>query len=345
MVEIDPQGGGYAREQLPQLYRSLIERVEAIPGVSSASLSYYGLFSGGRRNNVVTIDSYSPQSDDDLRIQDSFVTPRYFETVGVPIVAGRGFEPEDRKGSPRVAVVNETFARHFFGVESPVGKRFGVDGEGSGRDIEIVGVAKDIIYDDHREETPRFAYYPVFQDSTYLHSLEVRTDIDPAGVIPLVRRAVADEASELPVLEVRTLADQIERSLRGDKRVSQLTSFFGLLALVLACIGLYGVMAFGVVQRTNEIGIRTALGANPVQVLWMVLKDGLLLVGVGILVGIPAALAATRLASSLLFGLGVMDPLAMFGAIAFLLLVAIVAGLLPARRASSLSPTSALRYE
>ncbi len=225
-----------------------------------------------------------------------------------------------------------------------MGQRFGVDGEGSGRDIEIVGVAKDITYDDHREETPRFAYYPVFQDATYLHSLEVRTNIDPAGIVPLVRQAVA-EAKELPILEVRTLTDQIERSLRSDKRISQLTSFFGLLALLLACIGLYGVMAYGVAQRTNEIGIRTALGANPVQVLWMVLKDGLLLVGLGILVGIPAALASTRLASSLLFGLGVMDPVAMSGAILFLLLVAIVAGLLPARRASNLSPTSALRYE
>ncbi len=345
LAEIDPQGGGYAREQLPQLYRDLLERVEAIPGVSSASLSYYGLFSGGRRNNAVTIDSYSPQSDDDLRIQDSYVTPKYFETLGVPVVAGRGFVPEDQKGSPKVAVVNETFARHFFGGESPVGKRFGVDGEGSGRDIEIVGVAKDITYDDHREKTPRFAYYPAFQDATYLHSLEVRTNIDPAGVVPLLRRAVAEKAKELPILEVRTLTDQIERSLRSDKRVSQLTSFFGLLALILASTGLYGVMAYGVAQRTNEIGIRTALGANPVQVLWMVLRDGLLLVGIGILVGIPAALASTRLAASLLFGLGVMDPLAMTGAILFLLLVAIAAGLLPARRASNLSPTSALRYE
>ena len=273
------------------------------------------------------------------------MTADYFETVGVPLLLGRGFQPGDRDDAPKVAVVNESFARHYFGDESPIGKRFGVDGEGSGSDIEIVGVAKDLKYNDFREETPRFVYYPVLQDMTYLSSIEIRTNGPPEAVSALVRQAVAEAGPDLPILDMVTLSGQIDRSLSSDKLISRLTSFFGLTALLLASIGLYGVVAYGVAQRTNEIGIRIALGAGQFQVLWMVLKDSMSLVGLGILIGIPATLAATRLTSSVLYGLDAMDPAAILGATLLLCAVAALAGYLPARRASRLDPSKSLRYE
>jgi predicted permease len=291
------------------------------------------------------VGSFSPRSDDDLRIQETFVTPEYFETIGIPLLAGRRFEEKDREGAPRVAVVNETFARHFFGEVSPVGRRFGTDGDESSQDIEIVGVAKDLKYNDIREETPRYVYYPARQGGSYLYSLEVSTGADPLLVAAQIRRTVTEVARDLPIEYVITLPDQIDRTLRDEQRISQLTSFFALLALLLASIGLYGVMAYGVAQRTNEIGVRIALGAHRFQVLWMVIRGGMILVGIGILIGIPAALATTRLASSLLYGLTATDITTMAGATLVLLLVAICAICLPARRASRLDVATALRYE
>jgi predicted permease len=345
LLELDPQGGGYAQEQLPQLYEDLLARVESLPEVRSASLSLFSLFYGGRWISEAAVDGYTQKNDRDLQIEATMVTPEYFETVGVPLILGRGFHLSDREGAPQVAIVNETFARHFFAGESPIGKRFGIGGEESSRDIEIVGMVKDLKYHRMREDAPRFIYFPVMQQMDWLNSLQIRTSGDPAAVAPMVRRAVTDVADNLPILEVKTLTEQIDRSLRGDQLISRLTSFFGLLALLLASIGLYGVMAYAVAQRTNEIGIRIALGAGRSQVLWMVMRDGMILVGIGVVLGILASLASTRLASSLLFGLGATDLATMAGATLILCFVAIFAGYLPARRAAGLDPSHALRYE
>ena len=261
-------------------------------GVVGLLTARWALLAGSRWITEATIEGSSAESDVDQGIEVMMVTPNYFDTLGAPVVLGRSLEPTDRESTPRVAVVNEAFARHFFSGQSPLGKRFGTDGEESSRDIEIVGVAKD-----------------------------------------------------LPILEVRTMTDQIARSLRTEKLVSQLTGFFGLLALLLASIGIYGIMAYAVAQRTNEIGIRMALGAERFHVVWMVLKDTLVLVGLGMAAGVAAAIASTRLVTSMLYGLAATDPITIAIAIAILGLVAALAGYLPARRAARLDPLTALRYE
>jgi predicted permease len=303
------------------------------------------LFYGGRWISEASVDGFVPKNDRDEQIEATMVTPKYLETVGAPVIVGRGFLEGDREGAPKVAIVNETFARHFFAGESPVGKRFGTDGEDSSREIEIVGMVRDLKYHSMREEAPRFVYFPVMQQMYFLNSLEVRTAGNPDVVAPMVRRTITDVARNLPILEVKTLNEQIDRSLRGDQLISRLTGFFGLLALLLASIGLYGVTAYAVAQRTNEIGIRIALGAGRARVLWMVLRDAVILVGIGIVIGILGALASTRLASSLLFGLGATDLGTMAWAALILCLVAIFAGYLPARKAARLDPSHALRYE
>jgi predicted permease len=343
LVDVDPQGGGFAEEQLLGLYGEVVERLEAIPAVQSASVSYYTPFSGIGWRTGATVDGYEPQSADDQMIRINAVTPGHLDTVGIPLVEGRPLRAEDLEGAPRVAVVNRAFARHFFGDESALGRRFGVDGDDSGRDILIVGVAADIKYYDVRDEPLRFVYFPVAQMVDYLGSIEVRTDGDAAALAPVVRAAIADVSNQLPIVGTRTLSAQVERTLHQDSLFSHLTSLLGGLALLLASIGLYGVLAYSVARRTNEIGVRVALGAGRRQVLWMILQDGLRLVLLGILLGIPVAIAAGRFTSSLLYGLEPTDPVTIIVATLSLTAVATLAGFLPAWCAARLDPVAALR--
>jgi predicted permease len=345
LVEIDPQGGGYDLEELPNLYRELTETVESLPQVRSASLSYFNVFTSSRYILDATVAGFTPQTDDDDSIEATLVTPRYFETVGIPLALGRTLEWTDRDGAPKVAVVNETFARHFFPDRPAVGERFGIEGDGTSQEIEIVGVVKDITYHNHREGTPPYVYFPITQNMDYLSSMEIRTSGEPTTLVPQIRQVVNQVAGDLPILELRTLDDQMERSLHEDKLISRLTGFFSLLALTLTSIGIYGVMAYAMAQRTHEIGIRIALGASRTRVVRMALLDVLMLVGLGIALGIPAALASSRVASSLLFGLGTTDFTTLLVAVVVLAAVAAFAGYLPARRASRLDPATALRYE
>jgi predicted permease len=343
IVDIDPQGGGYSPDQLPGLYRDLTERLEALPGVDSASLSYFSLLTGSRWRTEASVAGYSPPSEDAVNIEATFVTPGYLETIGVPLVGGREPDERDREGAPKVAMVNEAFARHFFGNHAPLGKRFGVEGEESSQEIEIVGVVKDLKVHDLWSETPRLVYFPVAQHGEYLYSLQVHGRSELAAA--QVRDAVAGVARDLPIVSVRSLDQQVERSLRQERLLSQLTAFFGLLALLLAAVGLYGVLAYGVSQRTNEIGIRMALGAEPSRVLRTVLGTAMGWVGTGIAIGLAAALAASRFLSSLLFGLDPIDVATLLLTTAALVLVAALAAYGPARRASRLDPVRALRYE
>jgi predicted permease len=345
LVEIDPQGGGIPEKQLPNLHRELLDRIGALPDVSAASLSLYGLLGNSRRIHSVSVDGSAARPDEDTRAQTLWVTPRYFEVIGVPVVAGRGFDERDRDGAQRVAIVSESFARRFFGGRPAVGRRFGVDGPESSREIEIVGMVRDIKPTDLWEPPPPLFYRPAAQMPGYLNSIDVRTSRDPAIIAPQLRQVVADVAPNLPILDVTPLVTRIDASLRGERTLSQLTGVFGLVALLLASIGLHGVLAYGVARRTGEIGLRLALGAARRQVLWMVLGDALAWVGAGAVVGLLATLALGRLLSTLLFGLDPIDPITMVVAGATLVVVAVAAAYWPARRAARLDPLNALRCE
>jgi len=346
LVSIDPQGGGIPRERLQDIHRELLERIGALRDVSAASLSMYGLLSGSQGFNGVWADGPVAQPEEDLNAQTLIVTPRYFEAIGLPLVAGRPFDDRDQAGAQQVAIVTESFARRFFGGDSAAGRRFGVDGPQSSGTIEIVGTVRDVKASDLREPPPPLFYLPAAQvPEGYLRSVEVRCRIDPAAMEPRVRRLIAEVAPDLPVVSATPLSARVDASLRDERALSRLTGLFGLLALLLAAVGLHGVLAYGVIQRTGEIGIRLAIGAEGRQVLWMVLGEALAWVGIGAAVGLAATLALGRLLSSLLFGLDPLDPATIVVATATLVAVTVAAAYWPARRAAKLDPLTALRYE
>ena len=221
--------------------------------------------------------------------------------MGVPVLLGRAFGPRDAQTSPKVAVINETMARRFFASESPVGQRFGLSEAEHSGDIEVVGVVRDAKYESLGEKAKPAAYYPYTQRIQYLGDFAVRFSGDARAMIPQIREAIGEVNRNLPIAEIRTLAEQVDESLASQKLIAHLSSFFGLLALLLASVGIYGIMSYAVERRTSEIGIRMALGARREDILGMVMRETLWLVGAGIAVGIPAALASTRLIASQLF--------------------------------------------
>jgi predicted permease len=337
---------------LTALYDELLRRVKSLPGVEQASLVGYSpmsrrewLVMGENPGNMSEISpqGYTPGPDEEMDIHWMQAYPNSFATLGIPLVAGRDFSPQDDRQSQRVAVINESMARRFFGNENPIGRRFSVrTGE-----IEIIGVAKDVKYRSFRDPGRPMFYQPFHQANTGRGqmTLVVRTTGDTAPIAAAMQREARALDPAMPMFTAETLNAQLDASLAQERLVAMLSSLFGLLALALACIGLYGVMAYDVARRTREIGVRMALGASARRVAQLVLRETMWLVGIGVVIGLGAALAATRWVNSLLYGLQPHDPLTIGLAVLTLLIVAAIAGYLPARRASRVDPMVALRHD
>ena len=345
LLQVDTSATGYKSEdpKLPALLSEVEDKVRTIPGVQAASFAFITFNQG-----FWTSPAYSrhkPQADDSSTIRHNIVGQDFFAAMGLQLVLGRGFTPHDTKNSQKVAVISESMAQRFFPNGSPIGQRFGIDGPESAEQIEVIGVVTDAKYGSLTEEIRPMAFYPHSQSPDALGNLVVRFSGPSSSVVPQIRQTLKSINRNLPVDDVVSLSDQIGRSLVQQKLVARLASFFGLLALLLACVGLYGVMSYGVARRTNEIGIRMALGAHGPSVLWLVLREALMLVVIGLVLGVAASLALTRTAASLLYELKPNDPLTIALATLILAGVAAFAGFLPARRASRVDPMVALREE
>ena len=345
LLKIDTSATGLKPDdpKVPGLLREVEEKVKTVPGVQGASFASYTFNQGFWTSPVFTREPDSAQGTS-RSVRNNIVGPDFFSVMGLDLVAGRGFGPQDTNKSQKVAVVSESMVKRFFPSGSPLGKRFGINGPNSLDQIEVVGVVKDAKYGSLQEQFRPMAFYYYTQQTDTLGNLVVRVS-GSTSVVPQIRQVVKTIDRNLPVDDVVTLSEQIGRSLVQQKLVARLATFFGLLALLLACVGLYGVMSYGVARRTNEIGIRMALGARAANVLWLVLREALLLVLIGLVVGVVASLAVTKTAASLLYELKPNDPLTIALATLLLAGVAAVAGYLPARRAARVDPMVALRDE
>ena len=346
MFGIDPPSVGYKEDQrVVSLYQQIEQRVSALPGVRAASISFF-TFNQGEWTDPVSVIGRTPTPEDDMAATHNVVGSGYFATMGIPLLLGRAFGPQDTGASPKVAVINETFARWCLPGGSPIGRHFGIGGDPAhSNDIEVVGVVKDAKYENLRDRPFAAAYYPYTQRVQYLNDFEVRYTGRPEVIISEVRQAIGQVDRSLPVVYQGTMVEQVNRSMAGQALIARLSTFFGLLAAFLACIGIYGLMSYAVMRRTNEIGIRMALGAETSGVLWMVMRESLILVAAGVGIGIPAALTAARLVSSVLYGTKATDPLTITASALVMIAVAALAGYLPARRAAKVDPMVALRYE
>lgn len=335
----------YTRTQGRAFYEQVIEKVESLPGVQSASLARVVPLSGGGRTNTVYIEGQEPPPEDRPNTTNANVVGlRYFETLGIPLLGGRDFAASDREGAPGVVIVNETFARRFWNDESPVGKHISLRGQ-QGPYLEVIGLARDGKYRTLGESPRPSIYLPVSQNHETGMTLHVRTTVEPRQLVAAIRGEIQAIEKNLPVYDVRTMREHLGSALFGARMGAILLAVFGGLALLLATVGLYGVMGYSVARRTHEIGIRMALGATRRDVLGLVLKDGLVLVGLGVAGGLAGAWFATRLLAGFLYDISTTDPLT-FVAISLLLTgVALGASFVPAHRATRVDPLVALRYE
>ncbi|HSO74997.1 MAG TPA: ABC transporter permease [Blastocatellia bacterium] len=345
LFSVEPGLNGYDRPQMAQLYRRMTERLEAVPGVRSATVSLIPLLSGMAQTRSIDVQGHTPQPGAEDEAKVNTVGAGFFETMEMPILLGRGLGARDEETAPRVAVINQMMAHKYFGDENPLGRRFGFGGPETSGQIEIVGVTRDAKYTDMRSDTQPTIYLPYLQSIPRHATFIVRTSADAIAMAAPIREAMHEVDSNLPLSDVKTQSQQADESLMQERMFATLSSFFGVLALLLACIGLYGVMSYGVARRTNEIGIRMALGASAPRVTRMVMRETMGVVLIGVVIGLGAAVATTRLIATMLFGLAPTDHVTIAVAILLMIGVAAFAGYLPARRASKVDPMIALRYE
>lgn len=350
---LDGSRSGYKNDKLTGLYERIRTRLEAIPGVQAVSLSSVPLIGNSMSNSDITVPGYISKSGESAQTYQMVTGSRFLTTMGIPILVGRDLDDRDSATAPRVAVVNETFAHKYMAGQNPLGTIFyfgthSADEKAAPSDIiQVVGIAKDAKYDTLRNEIPPTAYTPYTQRPDWVRQMtfEIRTALPPMTIATAARNAVASIDRNVPVADLRTQEEQIRLSLGTERLFATLIGSFGLIAALLASVGLYGVMAFTVTRRTQEIGIRMALGAARGEVLAMVLRDSMFMVAAGIGVGVPAALALMQLVRYLLYGIAPNDPASFVVAAVLMLLVAAVAAWVPARRAARVDPMQALRHE
>jgi predicted permease len=342
--QVSPGLNGYDGPRTVQFYNDLLDRLEAVPGVRSAALASVALLSDDEWDSAMTVEGHRPNDGEDMQAFMNSLSPGYFRTMGVPLLHGRDFRRRDIRERPNVAIVNERFARHFFKTSDVVGRRLGRGNTPETKlDIEIVGVVADTLYEGPRDGVHRQVFIPNWG----LHSVAfyVRAGVPSAVLYAAVRNEVKKLDASMPVYELKTLAGQLDETLLTERLIAMLSAGFGLLATLLAAIGLYGVMAFVVARRTREMGLRMALGAHPGMVVRLVMREVLTLLAIGLAIGVPSAIALGRLVASQLYGVQASDPSTVAASLVLLVAVASLAGFIPARRASRIDPILALRYE
>jgi predicted permease len=356
---VDPSLNGYTPARSSQFAKELLERLRATPGVTGAGFATVRILEDNQWTAGMTIEGYTPKPDERTGVWANAISPGYFTALGIPLLMGRDFDQRDEGARPepprgardpgeyRVAIVNERFAKHYFGTSNPIGRRigFGTD-PGVATPMEIVGVVRDSKYTGVRDETQRQAFFPYLQQrEPGGFTAYVRTNQGAESAFGQIREVLRQLDPNLPISNTRTLDTQVGLSLRNDRLMALLSTVFGGLATLLAVVGLYGVMAYTVSRRTREIGIRMALGARIGNIGWLVIREVLTIVLLGMSLGLPAAWWLSRFVSAQLYGVQATDPLTVIAAVALLTTVALLAGLIPSARAARVSPTTALRYE
>ena len=341
-ARVDARAAGYQYQELPALHQRILDAVGALPGVRGVGLAMNGLATGATRTSGFQVPGITRAPDWNGSGQENYVSPGWFSVVGLTILRGREFTPQDRGDGPRVAVVSQSFARHFFGTEDVVGRRFGYDDP----KMEVVGVARDARVNALKQRPRRLVFYPLAQGpQEYIQSIEVRVAGPPQGVARAVRAALAQSEPLLPLREVIPVGDLLARGLSRERLLARLAGVFSGLALLLAAVGLYGVLAYSVSRRTPEIGVRLALGASPSTVSRLILRECTGIVAIGIVIGLILWIPVHRLLDTLVYGLSSFDPSTLSFAGVLLLVVALVAGSLPAWRAARVDPARTLRNQ
>jgi predicted permease len=341
---LSPALSGYEEQQTVNFYTELLERLNSSAGIRSAALASVGVLAGDEWDSTTGVEGHDDKDGEDMQAFMNALSPGYFNTMGIRFIEGRDFTAADVKKDTNLVIVNRKFAEHFFKGKSAIGRRLG---RGTGPEtkynIEIIGVVEDSLYEGPREGIRRQVFWPNWGKNSA--TFYVRTTQASAGAFNLIRSEVKRLDAAMPVYDVKTLQGQLDETLLTDRLIALLSGGFGLLATLLASIGLYGVMAFIVARRRKELGIRLALGAEPSGVLWIVMREVLLLLTIGLAVGVPSAIALGRYVSSQLYGIQPNDPWIAVSTVALLAVVSAAAGLIPASRASKIDPILALRYE
>jgi predicted permease len=342
--QLAPALSGYDSPRTVGFYEQLLGSLRAVPGVKTAALAAVPILSGDEWDNSMSVEGHQAKDGEDMQAFMNSVSPGYFGAMGIALLDGRDFNRVDVKEHALTAVVNRKFADHFFPGQSAVGRHIG-NGTGpkAKLDIEIVGVVANALYEGPREGVRRQVYIPNWGKNSA--TFYVRTTSASGAAYAVIRNEVQRLDASMPVYAMKTLEGQVDETLMTDRLIALLAAGFGLLATVLASIGLYGVMAFVVARRRKELGIRLALGAEPSGVIWLVMKEVLLLLAIGLAVGIPTAMGLGRFVASQLYGIEARDPFTAVATLVLLTIVSAAAGLIPAHRASRIDPILALRYE